>query len=290
MHPLLAPGATLAQGDCPLQGAYGLSLVGLERSDALVASPDAWPSVRIEREHGVTGEEAASLLDEERAVFPLLGGGQVSFHRRDRTATYRTPTRLADDDLVHPLLAPAGAVFARWMGRQALHAGALVVDGRAWGLLGQRGAGKSTLLAHLRAQGHSVLTDDVLVVDGRTALAGPRSIDLREPAATHLGVEDQAGPARAGTRKRVSLPAVAAEVPLGGWIFLEWSGRLEVTPLSTAERLARLSTYRLAWRAGDAPFCSPDLADLPAWELRRPRRWDGLGSATDRLVSLVTGG
>ena len=129
---------------------------------------------------------------------------------------------MSDQALVHPYLAPAAAVIARWLGREPFHAGAFALDGGAWGVLGEREAGKSSLLAWLSLQGRSVVCDDMLVVAGDTVFAGPRSVDLRRETAVRLGAGEELGMIGARERWRVGLPPIEPEVPLAGWVFLEW--------------------------------------------------------------------
>ena len=100
------------------------------------------------------GDASAPIrIGPDEATFPLLRGGSLVLRREERVATFTTPFRISDEELAHPHLAPVGAIFALWAGRESLHAGAFVADGRAWGVLGTREAGKSTLLAALHAAG-----------------------------------------------------------------------------------------------------------------------------------------
>ncbi len=84
----------------------------------------------------------------------------------------------------------------------------VTADG-VWGVLGDKTAGEHAA----RVAGdprHRIASDDVLIVDGRTVLAGPRSVDLREEAAERLGTVSRwarsdapplAGPARGRARR-----------------------------------------------------------------------------------------
>jgi hypothetical protein len=235
------------------------------------------------------------VIEAERAVLSLINGGKVVLCRRERKATYITPQPLDDEDLIHPSLAGVAGLFACWLGRQALHAGAVVVDGAAWGLLGGKEQGKSTLLAYLHLSGYSVLTDDALVLDDATAFAGPRCIDLREQSVRRLGAAGSVRWARSGTRGRLTLPPIdVAEVPVGGWVFLERADTVVLRRMSPGERLARLQQHRIVRsRAVDAMSEDPvrllELASLPAWELGTPRRWDILPSAAERLLAAIAG-
>ena len=130
--------------------------------------------------------------------------------------------------------------MSRWLGREGFHGGGIVVDGGVWAVLGDKTAGKSTTLAWLARAGVGVVSDDVLIVDGETVLAGPRSIDLREEAAERLGTGELIGRVGARDRWRVTLAPIAAELPLRGWITLEWGEAVAVEPIRGAERLRAL--------------------------------------------------
>jgi hypothetical protein len=69
------------------------------------------------------------------------------------------PVPLPDDLLVHPYLAAGAGLASRLLGRDALHAGAFIVDGGAWLLFAGRMGGKSTLLATLSGTGVPILAD-----------------------------------------------------------------------------------------------------------------------------------
>jgi len=244
-----------------------------------------WPVVRIEQRRIEVGRRP-TRVDDERAEFPLVGGGRAIVDRRRGVATFHTPHPLDDDELAHPYLAVVAWAYARWLGRPALHAGAFLAEGGAWALVGRQEGGKSTLLAGLALAGHPVVADDILILDHGEVLAGPRCIDLRDDAQAELGVAEL-DPVRSGSRGRLVLPSVPAHAALRGVIFLAWSDAIEAIRLSPAERLRRL-----AERPGlsePSPVVPLELARLPAWELRRPRRWDLLAAVRDRLLELTGG-
>jgi hypothetical protein len=270
------------------QGAYGLSLLGVPRSPLLLASPgDAWPAVEIVRRRWTSGNTSVAL-DDARATLPLVTGGQIVLERRGWTAVYETPEPLDDDDLIHPYLAPAASVFARWRGRPAFHAGAFILAGRAWGLFAPREGGKSTTLWRLHRDGIEIVADDLLVVDDGQVLAGPRAIDLR-PGATVGHEHDPGREVRTGTRSRVSLPPIAAEAPLAGWVFLDWADQVHLARLRPERAIGHLNAFRMAKWPDEDPRGMLDLAALPAWKLSRPRGEASLEEAVGRLLSLVGG-
>lgn len=271
-----------------MRGAYGLRIEGIDPPAPLVEPiPSTWTPVRLERRVADVGDEPPRLDTDGTVVLRLLAGGYAVLHRESTTATYVTPEPLTDQDLVHPYLAAVGEWFARWLGRQPLHAGAFVAGGRAWALLGENEAGKSTLLAQLHLAGQPILTDDLLVVEDGTALAGPRCLDLRGPTARRLDQGSSLSQTRAGSRRRLMLPAVDAELPLGGWIFLEW-GEDELVRLTPAQRLEPLNRFRMAHHPADDPEGVLDLAGLASWVYRRPRNWDALAHAPSRLLASIS--
>lgn len=68
------------------------------------------------------------------------------------------------EDTCAYLLGPVMGFALRLRGVLALHASAVLIDGRAVALVGQSGAGKSTTAAAFAAAGYPVLADDVLAI------------------------------------------------------------------------------------------------------------------------------
>lgn len=203
-------------------------------------------------------------------------------------AVYTTPRLPSPAALVHPFLAPVAAVMAYWHDREAFHAGAFVHGGGTWALVGDREAGKSTLLASLALEGVPVVCDDMLVIDGDVAFAGPRSIDLRAEAARRLAVGESLGEVGARERWRVRLPLVD-EAPLRGWVFLTWGDRLEWRAMRASSRIELLSAQRGLRLPARDPARLLDLVSLPSWELRRPRSWRSLGPSCALLLERTAG-
>ena len=268
-------------------GAYGLRLSGLESAaELLVPVGPAAPLYAVE---AVVGRPpgAPEYADDDRAELQLRSGGRIGIDRVAGTVRFEIPHAVRPDELVHPYLAPAAAVIARWHGHESLHAGAFAVDGRAWGVIGTREAGKSSTLAWLALAGAEVLCDDLLVIDGRTPFVGPRSIDLRADAADRLGAGEPIGVTGARERWRLRLDGAGDGHEVAGWIFLAWADRVEARSLGARERLERLIPQRgtsLSPTRADAVL---DLATLPAWEVSRPRDWSSLPAAGERLLELA---
>ena len=226
-------------------------------------------------------------MDDDRAELRLRSGGQIIIDRRDQTVLYRVPHAVRADELVHPYLAPAAAMINRWQGRESIHAGAFAVDGRALGVVGAREAGKSSTLAYLALDGTDVLCDDMVIVDGDRPLAGPRSIDLRADAAERLQAGEAIGMTGARRRWRLSIGATAPAT-LTGWVFLAWGDRVEARRLPARERIPRIAEERGLRLPPVRPDALLTLAELPAWELSRPREWESLPQAADLLRELAS--
>lgn len=269
-------------------GAYGVRLENVERARALLvpASPE-WPRLRIRRRLG-RSEAEHEWMNEQVATLKLQNGGEIFVDRVREEAAFILPHRVRTAELVHPLLAPVGAVMAYWLGRESFHASAFISDGTAWGMIGDRGSGKSTLAARLALDGLGIACDDMLVLDRGRVFVAPRSIDLRREAAEHLGAGEPLGVVGARERWRLVVGPVEDEPRFGGWIFLEWGERVASVPVGVAQRLVRLHAHRGAQLPPRNPDALLELASLPAWELTRPKGWSSLSDSVDCLLDTVT--
>jgi hypothetical protein len=282
-----------SRDDSHARGAYGLELPDVPNAaDLLVPAPTSWASWRLAQRAPREAEaQPADAVGADVARVGLSGGGWVELDRRARTSTLVLAARPADREMVHPYLASTAAVCARWRGWNCVHSGGVVLDGGAWGVLGDKEAGKSSTVAWLALEAAAgVLCDDVLVIDSDGhALAGPRCIDLREDAARHLGVGEALGVVGARERWRMRLEPTPPTVPLRGWIELAWGDELALDPFGPTELLpaiVRNFSVRLMPPDVDALM---DLAALPAWRLTRPRRFDALPDAGELLLDALDG-
>jgi hypothetical protein len=265
------------------QGCYGLTIQGLPGAAHLlreVRSQD--PPIRVSRTVGPSDVERNELSDSTARYRLGSGAGTAVLDRATMTAAFTLDTAHPDGSVVHPFLALTSTVFARWCGREALHAGAFTLDGRAWGVLGVREAGKSSLVAQAHLLGLPVVTDDVLVVDDRTALPGPGLVDLRAGAAAHLGLGEALGVVGRRERWRVPVPATGP-VPLAGWVLPSW-GPTGVSSVPVRERLGVLrENIALGVPPTDAAHFF-ELGMLPMVRFSRPRDWTQLASSTGFLL------
>jgi hypothetical protein len=272
-------------------GAYGFRLRGLDGAHTLLAPvPAGWPTLEILCRPAVGPGPPGDSVTADRVELRLQTGGWVLLDRMPLRAAFHLQARPDDGALVHPYLAPVAAMAARWVGRDSFHAGAVVIDGGAWALVGDKGSGKSSTLAHLALSGYEIVTDDVLILEEGEALAGPRCVDLRPEPAAELGVGTPLGVIGQRARWRMELgPPTAPRLPLRGWVRLEWHDRVEVGHVRGAQRLTAVDQHRAVRLPASDPRGLLDVSALPVLELRRPQRWTALSEAADRLLSAITG-
>lgn len=262
-----------------LQRSYGLTFAGLPAVDELDPHVDPADLVVDVRVGPADEEPTEEPLGATGGTRRLADGRLLSLDRGRSTAAFFGPP-LTPDLLAHPYLGPVATAFSRWQGREAFHAGAFVLGGRAWAVSGPRTAGKSTLLAALAARGTPVLSDDIVVTDGTVVFAGPRCVDLREaPPFPDLDLS----PARRGERLRLRLPAAPDRLPLGGWLFLSWADEPALEPVPSRTALGVLTARRSAGHLTSDPQVLLALATLPAWRFLRPRRFDAVEETLDLL-------
>ena len=275
----------------PLYGAYGLAL----------SRPPVGPEWWVEAPpHWTPWSFEWSPLDPVERSCPAEDPDRVTIHLHDAIAVYRpgeatTTIHTADEpaphSLVHPHFGQTAVAHAWSQGWSAFHAGAVAVDGAVWAVLGDRGFGKSSALAWLLCSGLDVFADDLLVFDGKAALAGPRSLDLREGAATHFALGTEVGVIGPRRRWRAHLGPVGAELPLAGWVLLQWRpGAPQVTRAGTREcLLALISASALLGVPASGPRLL-ELASLPMLVFGRPQNWSAMDAAMELLLGSLTAG
>lgn len=270
------------------QGAYGLQVHGIE-APGLIDAPAHWPALQLSVTVGAPLAQTG-YMQAESVHLRYVGGHQLSAEREPARAQYRSPHPLQASALAHPVFSRVASVFARWQGHEVLHAGAFLNSGGAWALLASNEGGKSTLLAGLASRGLDILSDDLLVVDGRRVYAGPRCLDLRETAAEHLQVTGTTRRARDGERHRLTLDATPTDVPLAGLIFLEWGERVQTARVPAKARGAYLAPFRRWPALAAGPHGMLELLATQSWTLRRPRDWQALPETLHHLGVVSEGG
>lgn len=271
-------------------GAYGFAISGVpDVADQLVPAPPSWPDLWLRVERPEPGADDHERMDESRARLRIRSGGSVVIERCPSRATFRLPASPAPAALVHPHLSSVAAVASYWRGRETFHAGGFVVNGRAWGVLGEKTSGKSSMLALLADAGVGIVSDDLLVIECGTAFAGPRSIDLRPAAAAHLGIGRCLGRIGDRERWRVALPQIEPELPLAGWVTLRWGAAPKLRALRGSDRLVELLRHRALRVPPKHGGPALQLSALPLVEFTRPRLWSSAPDALRRLLDHVAG-
>jgi hypothetical protein len=285
-------GIVLTVGDLTRPGAYGLHLPTLASAGSLlVDAPDRWCDWHIELAAGAG--RPREFLDDARARLVCEPSGWVDIDRAARTSRMHLPGAPTLPEIAQPRLGITGIVAAYWRGDHSFHAGAFVAGGMAWGILGSKGAGKSSLLAMLASMGVPVLADDVLIVNGRLdVLAGPRCIDLRREAALALGLGESIGVLGTRERWRMHLRPAPCEVPLGGFVCLEWgSPAVSHVPPNDRVRTLYANLALLLGEQRDPAALSTlmELLALPMVRIRRPREIERIGETADLLLGTISG-
>ncbi|MEQ5787979.1 serine kinase [Erythrobacter sp. NFXS35] len=122
----------------------------------LVNTGRTFPSPEAEAEFRF-GDDECFLLYPQIGAFRVLPPGLIEVE----------PVPGVDPALLcFPLLGPVIALLLQARGAFLLHGSALNVGGRAVCFLGDKGAGKSTTAGAFLRAGHSLLTDDIVAIEG----------------------------------------------------------------------------------------------------------------------------
>ena len=275
-------------------GIYGFEVTGLEAPDLVLHPSGAgWPELAVKRTGPEPGRcpqdgvgRAQLHFDEAHAELWISDTDFLELHRSPLRVRFATAAPLSDDLVAHPYIALAATVASHWLGRQILHGGGFIDGDQAWGLLGTKEAGKSSTLAWLLANGRPIISDDLLVLDGTSVFAGPRTVDLREDAAAVLGGEPvQIDVGRARWRLRPG--PIAPVTPLGGIVHLEWGDEIVIEPVEPSERLVLLIANSVVGLNLVDASAYLALAALPTWRFVRPRRLDVSDDANAQLLAAL---
>ncbi|HWT92005.1 MAG TPA: hypothetical protein VN238_03345 [Solirubrobacteraceae bacterium] len=276
-------------------GAYGFRIVPSDERLALpglVPVPADAERVSVTWESGPVEEDVIDVTP-ARARLSVKGMVAIALTETDPELHIRVPGALQPEAVVHPILTTPLAILARWRGRAALHAGAVLHEGAAVAVCGQQGAGKSTAMASLAARGLPVVTDDLVVLEHGDVLSGPSCIDLRADTAERFPRAEYLGVVGARERHRLMTAPAPARVPLAGIFLLEWATEdddepLRAEPLALPERIALIHAYDYAGLVGlPRGEALLDLVELPMWRLVRPRDWAAGDAALDLLLSVA---
>ena len=266
-------------------GAYGLAPTGLTDPQWWNEAPDCWPSWGFEWSPLGAHRQDMVANSDRRLTFSHEPEGLATVDREARRTTLHLARPLSEAGLVHPYMSTTVVAWAHWQGWHVVHAGAFVVGGQVWALVGERESGKSTAVAWCASRELAVFADDMLVLRDDTALAGPRSVDLRHSAAEHFGIGHHIRNLGNRERWRHCVGPVPAEAPFGGFVALEWSDSVSVAPAGASERLRYLAQETSLVGSRNGAWI--DLLSHPMLILRRPRSWGHTDRAMMDLMEAI---
>jgi hypothetical protein len=235
-------------------GAYGLSIRSEIPLPELVAAPSGTADVTVRAgstgyRRPATGADGCFFrLAPNEAYFFWDDVGAFLVRNGNEIVIDALPG-VAENVIRLPLLGMALAAIIQQRGLLALHASAVSVGGRAVAFLGAHRLGKSTTAAAMCARGHTLLADDLAVLDlsGRAPLVLPGFPQLKlfpDAAAASLGDDpDRLPPLAAGFAKcgrPVGEGFSLDPVPLRAIFLLDFSPHREIEPTGPQEAVTHL--------------------------------------------------
>jgi hypothetical protein len=225
---LALPVPGLGPGETDLTGRD----VVLDRAEPaeLTAGWESSETVRLRQWNDETGRVEGALDTHPELGYRLFAEGYGAYTVSPDGGVIRcAPPEVEDWSWQRALIGHILPLTAVLHGIEALHASAVVLGGRAVGIVGASTAGKSSLAVNLVLRGAQLLADDVValetVPDGLAVHPGPGVVSLRHAEAARLG---EAAVARLGTvlgddgeALRVLVPRGAGPLPLAALYFLE---------------------------------------------------------------------
>ncbi|MBW4082046.1 aldolase [Paenibacillus sp. S150] len=275
--------------ELPLTGEPGLigsvSVVQEDLAERWEAVPKITPSI------GVSGSEVM-FEAKDTAVFSVQNGNTITV----------SPVPGADPDCVR-LFILGSCMGILLMQKQILplHGSALVIDGRAYALVGRSGAGKSTLASYLMEQGSPLISDDVIPVmvqNGHPlAVPGYPQQKLWQQSLDYLGMNSSAYRPLFERETKFAVPVhdrfYGEPLPLAGVFELSLTreGPAALQPIHGMERFHTLynHTYQKAivdrigireWHFG---MLASFVNRLPMYRLTRPEQ----GFSAPQQASLI---
>ena len=252
--------------DLPGALASGSSAPRVELQRATAALAD-WPSGGISTwETRIEGTDLAAVSTADGRLAIAWGGDcRFLFDVAGRRLLWQAPDP-ADPAWQRLLLDTVAYLVALELGREALHAAAVVIDGAAVAIAAPSGGGKSTLTAALLASGARLLSDDIVVVEpvaeGILAHPGPpvMNVPATQPLPGHEVLD------RFGGELWTAVPVVGEPRRLQALVLLdrhpgvqERSERVAPSPLPVIPRL--LAYPRTGERERRRFALAGDLAD-----------------------------
>lgn len=187
----------------------------------------------------------------------------------------------------------------------ALHGSSLVLDNKAYALVGRSGAGKSTLASYLMDQGHLLVSDDVipvLVHNGHPlAVPGYPQQKLWQQSLDYLGMNSSAYRPLFQRETKFAVPVhdrfQSEPLPLAGIFELSvvQDGPVSVEAISGLDRLHTLynHTYQKAlvdpmgvreWHFG---LLASFVNRLPMYRLTRPEQGFSAPQQTEMIMETI---
>ncbi len=154
--------------------------------------------------------------------------------------------------LVGQVVATATALLGHHL---FVHAGAVVIDGRGWVIIGESGAGKTSTVAILVRKGAAYLSDEVALLDPTSGTVAPFAL----PMAVKPWTAKVAEPLPPGkvvacegeTRFHLPLSRASGPVPIESFILLRPGRAAHLTPVSRAGMLLALAEHPSSLRYRD---------------------------------------
>lgn len=264
----------------------------------------ATPDVRVRWHEVLPQSDRASLLfqtsiggSDVLRVFEAAGGSlwcypdEASFwiSRDGSVIQCAGPPHFSQEDLATYLLGPILGFVLRQRGRTILHASTIQVGPDAVAITGPAGAGKSTLTAALTTRGHTLIAEDVSVLDDDAPRVAPGSpfIKLWPDSATRHGNLPLLTP---NWEKRYLEATLGSGRPLRRIYVLETADTVSSVPLRGRDALVALVdnaylTYALSGeqRAGDLARFARLIDNVAVIRLQRSADYGDL----DELCTII---
>lgn len=263
---------------------------------------ERWHAIpKVTSSLGVSGSEVM-FEAKDTAIFSIQEGSTITV----------SPAEGADLDCVR-LFILGSCMGILLMQRQVLplHGSALVIDNKAYALVGRSGAGKSTLASYLMDQGSPLISDDVIpvVVQNGLPLAVPGypQQKLWQQSLDYLGMNSSSYRPLFQRETKFAIPVHdrfhGEPLPLGGVFELAVApeGPVSLQPITGLERFHTLfhHTYQRAivdrigireWHFG---FLASFINRLPMYRLTRPQDGFSAPAQTSLIMEAIqqsTGG
>lgn len=257
---------------------------------------DRWEDIpKITPNLGIAAHEVMFMV-KGTAIFSIQNGSSITV----------SPAAGADPDSIRLfILGSCMGVVLMQKGILALHGSSLVLDNKAYALVGRSGAGKSTLASYLMDQGHLLVSDDVipvLVHNGHPlAVPGYPQQKLWQQSLDYLGMNSSAYRPLFQRETKFAVPVhdrfQSEPLPLAGIFELSvvQDGPVAVEAISGLDRLHTLynHTYQKAlvdpmgvreWHFG---LLASFVNRLPMYRLTRPEQGFSAPQQTEMIMETI---